>query len=104
MAIRPEGGTPLYVKNVATVSLGPEFRRGALDKAGVEAVGGVVAMRYGENPLTGDRAGQGEDRRDLARACRTRRCRTAASRRSGSSPSTTARTSSTRRWTRSRRP
>ena len=31
--------------------LGPEFRRGALDKAGVEAVGGVVLMRYGENPL-----------------------------------------------------
>ena len=38
-------------KNVATVTLGPDFRRGALDKAGVEAVGGVVLMRYGENPL-----------------------------------------------------
>ena len=36
---------------MATVSLGPEFRRGALDKEGVEAVGGVVTMRYGENPL-----------------------------------------------------
>lgn len=51
VTIRAEGGTPLYVKNVATVSIGPEFRRGSLDKAGVEAVGGVVTMRYGENPL-----------------------------------------------------
>jgi copper/silver efflux system protein len=51
VVIRATGGTPLYVKNLATVSLGPEFRRGALDKEGVEAVGGVVTMRYGENPL-----------------------------------------------------
>ncbi|MBX3465461.1 MAG: efflux RND transporter permease subunit [Planctomycetes bacterium] len=51
VAVRAEGGTPLYVKDVAHVSLGPEFRRGALDKAGVEAVGGIVTMRYGENPL-----------------------------------------------------
>jgi Cu(I)/Ag(I) efflux system membrane protein CusA/SilA len=51
VVIRAEGGTPLYVKNLATVNLGPEFRRGALDKEGVEAVGGVVTMRYGENPL-----------------------------------------------------
>ncbi len=50
VVIRQEGGTPIQVKHVATVNLGPEFRRGALDKAGVEAVGGVVLMRYGENP------------------------------------------------------
>jgi Cu(I)/Ag(I) efflux system membrane protein CusA/SilA len=48
--VRAEGGTPLHVKDVATVSLGPAFRRGALDKAGQEAVGGIVIMRYGENP------------------------------------------------------
>jgi Cu(I)/Ag(I) efflux system membrane protein CusA/SilA len=51
VVIRQEGGTPIFVKNVATVTLGPEFRRGALDNAGREAVGGVVVMRYGENPL-----------------------------------------------------
>ncbi len=51
VVIRQEKGTPIQVKHVATVSLGPEFRRGSLDKAGVEAVGGVVLMRYGENPL-----------------------------------------------------
>ncbi len=50
VVIREEGGTPLYLKSVATVQLGPDFRRGALDKGGVEAVGGVVLMRYGENP------------------------------------------------------
>jgi len=51
VVIRQEGGTPIQVKHVATVSLGPDFRRGALDKSGVEAVGGVILMRYGENPL-----------------------------------------------------
>jgi Cu(I)/Ag(I) efflux system membrane protein CusA/SilA len=49
--IRQEAGTPILIKNVARVQLGPEFRRGGLDKAGREAVGGIVTMRYGENPL-----------------------------------------------------
>jgi copper/silver efflux system protein len=44
-------GVPVYLKNVATIQIGPEFRRGALDKNGHEAVGGVVIVRYGENPL-----------------------------------------------------
>ena len=51
VVIRQEAGTPIYVKNVATVQLGPEFRRGTLDNAGREATGAVVLMRYGENPL-----------------------------------------------------
>ena len=50
IVIRQEAGTPIFVKNVATVQLGPEFRRGTLDKGGREAVGAVVLMRYGENP------------------------------------------------------
>jgi len=45
-------GTPVYVKNFGRVTLGPEFRRGALDKEGKEVTGGVVIMRYGENTLT----------------------------------------------------
>ncbi len=44
--------TPVYIKNIANVGIGPDFRRGALDRAGQEVVGGVVLMRYGENPLT----------------------------------------------------
>ncbi len=42
---------PIRVKDVADVTLGPAQRRGALDKGGAEAVGGVVVARYGENPL-----------------------------------------------------
>ena len=44
-------GTPVRVKDLASVQLGPEYRRSALEKNGREAVGGVVMMRYGENPL-----------------------------------------------------
>jgi Cu(I)/Ag(I) efflux system membrane protein CusA/SilA len=44
-------GVPVTVKNIAVVQLGSEFRRGALDKDGQEAVGGVVVMRYGENAM-----------------------------------------------------
>ena len=44
-------GVPVRVKDVATVQLGSEFRRSVLEKGGREAVGGVVMMRYGENPL-----------------------------------------------------
>jgi len=42
---------PIYVKDVAKVTLGPALRRGALDKEGAEACGGVVVVRYGYNPL-----------------------------------------------------
>ena len=42
---------PIYIKDVAHVTLGPALRRGALDKSGAEAVGGVVVVRYGFNPL-----------------------------------------------------
>ncbi|MFW6157701.1 MAG: efflux RND transporter permease subunit, partial [Balneolaceae bacterium] len=43
--------TPIRIKDVARVGMGPAQRRGALDKAGTEAVGGVVVARHGENPL-----------------------------------------------------
>ncbi|RKZ14865.1 AcrB/AcrD/AcrF family protein, partial [bacterium] len=43
--------TPVTIADVATVTFGPALRRGALDKEGAEAVGGVVVVRYGENPL-----------------------------------------------------
>jgi len=51
IVVKETQGTPIYVRTVATVTIGPDFRRGALDKGGVEAVGGVVVMRFGENPL-----------------------------------------------------
>ncbi len=51
IAVR-ENNIPVQVKDVAQVRLGPALRRGALDKDGAEVVGGVVVVRYGENPLT----------------------------------------------------
>ncbi len=44
-------GTPINVGMLGTVQIGPAFRRSVLEKDGREAVGGVVLMRYGENPL-----------------------------------------------------
>lgn len=43
--------TPVRVRDVARVSMGPALRRGMLDDAGAPAVGGVVVARYLENPL-----------------------------------------------------
>src|SRR5207237_7748825 len=49
--VKEVNGTPIYVKTVATVQVGPGFRRGVFEKNGSEVVGGVVLMRHGENPL-----------------------------------------------------
>jgi len=45
IVVKSTEGTPLYIKNVATVTFGPDFRRGALDKEGAEVVGAVATMR-----------------------------------------------------------
>ena len=63
-------GTPVYVRNVAAVQVGPEFRRGVLDKGGTDAVGGVVVIRYGANALRGHRLCKSENRRRCSRVCR----------------------------------
>ncbi len=45
-------GTPVLVKSLGRVSMGPEIRRGVSDLDGEgNAVGGIVVMRYGENAL-----------------------------------------------------
>src|SRR5215469_5894412 len=50
--LRSQNGTPVYVKNVGTVHLGPDLRRGVAELNGEgEVVGGIVVMRYGENAL-----------------------------------------------------
>lgn len=47
-----ENGTPILIRNIAHVHLGPELRRGLIDWNGEgETVGGIVVMRYGENAL-----------------------------------------------------
>ena len=46
------GGTPILVKNLGTVTLGPDIRRGIAELDGKgEVVGGIVIMRFGENAL-----------------------------------------------------
>jgi Cu(I)/Ag(I) efflux system membrane protein CusA/SilA len=45
-------GTPILLKDIANIHIGPELRRGILEWNGEgEAVGGVVILRYGENAL-----------------------------------------------------
>ncbi len=51
IVVRATGGVPVRVADIATVQSGPAPRRGALDKGGAEAVGGVVVVRHGYNPL-----------------------------------------------------
>lgn len=50
-AVASRGDVPLTIREIATVSLGPALRQGVLTSGGAEAVGGVVVVRYGENPL-----------------------------------------------------
>ena len=49
--IKVSDNVPVQIRHVAKVTLGPQVRLGALDKAGGEAVGGVVVTRYRSNPL-----------------------------------------------------
>jgi Cu(I)/Ag(I) efflux system membrane protein CusA/SilA len=45
-------GTPILLRQVADIHLGPELRRGIAEKDGLgEVVGGIVIIRYGENAL-----------------------------------------------------
>jgi Cu(I)/Ag(I) efflux system membrane protein CusA/SilA len=46
-------GTPIFLKQLANIHLGPELRRGLADLNGEgEVAGGVIIMRFGENALT----------------------------------------------------
>ncbi|MDE3118614.1 MAG: efflux RND transporter permease subunit [Nitrospirota bacterium] len=48
-----ENGTPILLRDVATVKLGPDMRRGLVELDGKgEVAGGIVIMRFGENALT----------------------------------------------------
>ena len=49
--ITQRNNIPITLDEVAEIEFGPALRRGALDKAGAEAVGGVVVTRFAENPL-----------------------------------------------------
>ncbi|WP_406701069.1 efflux RND transporter permease subunit [Singulisphaera sp. Ch08] len=49
--VAERGGVPIYLKTIGSVQMGPGFKRSVLEKDGKEVVGGVVMMRFGENPL-----------------------------------------------------
>jgi len=50
LMVNEQTGTPILVRDVATVAFGPDIRRGVADIDGKgETVGGVVIMRFGEN-------------------------------------------------------
>ncbi len=52
LVLKAEGGAPVTVRDVASVTLGPEMRRGIADLDGKgDVVGGIVVMRQGENAL-----------------------------------------------------
>jgi len=52
IVLKVQSGTPVYLRQVSTVHLGPDLRRGVAELNGEgEAVGGIVVMRYGENAL-----------------------------------------------------
>lgn len=47
-----KSGTPVYVKDIADVTIGPLMRRGLSESNGEgEVVGGIIVMRYGQNAL-----------------------------------------------------
>ncbi len=52
IAVASNNGTPVLIRDLGVVSLGPDLREGAAEFDGNgEAVGGIVVMRYGENAL-----------------------------------------------------
>jgi len=45
-----QNGTPLLLKDIAEIELGPQMRRGVVELDGEgETVGGIIVMRFGEN-------------------------------------------------------
>ncbi len=50
IVLKEVNGTPVFVRNVATVRMGTEVRQGAIIKDGVtESVAGIIQMQRGEN-------------------------------------------------------
>src|SRR3990172_3896117 len=52
IAVGDKQGTPIYIRDVANVQLGPDIRRGFAELNGEgEVAGGIVVVRFGENAL-----------------------------------------------------
>ncbi|PKL15869.1 MAG: CusA/CzcA family heavy metal efflux RND transporter [Spirochaetae bacterium HGW-Spirochaetae-5] len=52
VVLKAVGGTPVLLENVATITFGPQIRRGLAELNGEgDVVGGIIVMRHGENAL-----------------------------------------------------
>lgn len=52
MPVATKNGTPVLIRDLGTVSFGPDIRQGVAEWNGEgEAVGGIIVMRYGMNAL-----------------------------------------------------
>ncbi len=52
LMVNQKSGTPVYLRDVADVAIGPLMRRGLAESNGEgEVVGGIIVMRYGQNAL-----------------------------------------------------
>jgi Cu(I)/Ag(I) efflux system membrane protein CusA/SilA len=52
IGVSSNSGSPIYLKDIATINVGPELRRGLAEWNGEgETVGGIVVIRFGENAL-----------------------------------------------------
>ena len=52
IGVSPNSGSPIYLRDVATINIGPELRRGLAEWNGEgETVGGIIIIRFGENAL-----------------------------------------------------
>jgi len=51
IVLMEKNGVPVYLRDIARLEIGGDFRRGSLDAGGGEVVGGIVVMSTGENAL-----------------------------------------------------
>ncbi|MFA7288488.1 MAG: CusA/CzcA family heavy metal efflux RND transporter [Melioribacteraceae bacterium] len=53
IGVSSNSGTPIYLSDIANITIGPELRRGITEWNGEgEVVGGIVLIRFGENALS----------------------------------------------------
>ncbi len=69
LVVKAERGTPVLLRDIARVELGPDERRGIAELNGDgEVVSGIAMARYGAERAGGDPEHQGQDRRDHPRS------------------------------------
>ncbi len=71
LVVKSEKGTPVLIRDIARVEMGPDERRGMTDLNGEgEIVSGIVVARYGQNALDVISEREGKDSGNRLWACR----------------------------------